>query len=43
MLGLAEEKELSKIRKIIKTYLPTAEEDLESLLTLGKLEIGNYN
>ncbi len=41
MLGLAEEKELGKIRKIIKTYLPTAAEDLESLLTLGKLEIGN--
>lgn len=41
MLGLAKEKELNKIRQIIKTYLPTAEEDLESLIVLGKLEIGH--
>ena len=41
MLDLAEEKELGEIRKIVKTYLPTAEEDLESLIALGKLEIGN--
>ena len=41
MLGLAEEKELGEIRKIVKTYLPTAEEDLESLIAVGKLEIEN--
>lgn len=41
MLGLAEERQLVNIRQVIKTYLPTAEEDLESLIMLGKLEIGN--
>ncbi len=41
MLGLAEEKELDKVREIIKKYLSTAQEDLESLITLGKLEIEN--
>jgi hypothetical protein len=28
------------IETILKTYLPIAEEDLESLITLGKLEMG---
>jgi hypothetical protein len=41
MLGLAKEEELSKIRLIIKNYLPMAEEDLDSLIMLGKLETGN--
>jgi hypothetical protein len=41
MLGLADEKTLKEIRQVIKNYLPTAEEDLESLIILGKLEIGN--
>jgi hypothetical protein len=41
MLGLTKEEELVKIRQVIKTYLPTAEEDLESLTILGKLELGN--
>jgi hypothetical protein len=41
MLGLTKEEELVKIRQVIKTYLPTAEEDLESLNILGKLELGN--
>ncbi|MGB5595180.1 MAG: hypothetical protein WBM62_14235 [Crocosphaera sp.] len=40
MLGLAKEKELEQTRAIIKTYLLTAEEDLEKLITLGKLETG---
>ncbi|WP_293145465.1 hypothetical protein [Okeania sp. SIO3I5] len=41
MLGLAKEKELEKVREVIKIYLSTAQEDLESLIALGKLEIGN--
>jgi hypothetical protein len=41
MLGLAKEGELDQIRKVIKTYIPTAQEDLESLIVLGKLELGN--
>lgn len=41
MLGLAQDQELEQIRVVIKTYLPTAQEDLESLIVLGKLEIGN--
>ena len=43
MLGLAKKTQLVKIREVIKTYLPTAEEDLESLIMLGKLEIDNSN
>lgn len=41
MLGLAKTEELNKIREVIKNYLPTAQEDLESLIMLGKLETGN--
>jgi hypothetical protein len=40
MLGLAKQEELNQVQQIVKTYLPTAEEDLESLITLGKLEMG---
>lgn len=39
MLGLASEKDLSEVRQIIALYLPTAREDLDSLIALGKLEI----
>ncbi len=41
MLGLAKTEELNQIREVIKNYLPTAQEDLESLIMLGKLEMGN--
>ena len=41
MLGLADESNLTKIKSIVKAYLSTAMEDLESLILLGKLEIGN--
>jgi hypothetical protein len=40
MLGLADETQLIQIRAIVKQYLANAEEDLESLIILGKLEIG---
>jgi hypothetical protein len=40
MLGLADETKLIQIRAIVKQYLANAEEDLESLIILGKLEIG---
>lgn len=40
MLGLADETQLIQIRAIVKQYLSNAEDDLESLLLLGKLEIG---
>lgn len=40
MLGLATEEDLSEVRQVIALYLPTAREDLESLIVLGKLEIG---
>jgi len=44
MLGLADKTTLTKIKQTIKIYLPTANEDLESLIMLGKLEMGNqYN
>ncbi|MGI0483562.1 hypothetical protein ACN4EE_22615, partial [Geminocystis sp. CENA526] len=41
MLGLAKEPELIKIRQVVKKYLPSAIEDLESLIMLGKLEMNN--
>ena len=41
MLGLAKEEELKQIRKVIQNYLPSAREDLESLIILGKLELEN--
>ena len=40
MLGHAEENDIKKIRKVIKAYHPELSEDLESLVVLGKLEIG---
>lgn len=40
MLGLATEIDLNKVRQVIQKYLPTADEDLESLIMLGKLEMG---
>ena len=39
MLGLASEKDLSEVRQVIALYLPTATEDLDGLIALGKLEI----
>jgi len=41
MLGLADETQLIQIRAIVKQYLANAEEDLESLIILGKLEMGS--
>ena len=40
MLGGADETALELVRKTVKTYLPDAVEDLESLIILGKLEMG---
>jgi hypothetical protein len=39
MLGGADEKALELVRNAVKTYLPNAVEDLESLIILGKLEM----
>jgi hypothetical protein len=41
MLALAKENEREQIREVIKTYIPSAKEDLESLIVLGELELGN--
>jgi len=41
MLRLADESALTKIKSVVKAYLSTSMEDLESLILLGKLEIGN--
>lgn len=38
MLGLCKEQEIQKVRDIVNFYLPSASEDLESLIYLGKLE-----
>ncbi|HEY4689543.1 MAG TPA: hypothetical protein VIK33_09540 [Anaerolineae bacterium] len=40
MLGLASEEDLNAIRKTVARYSPEDSEDLESLIYLGKLEIG---
>ena len=39
MLGGADENALELVRNAVKTYLPNAVEDLESLIILGKLEM----
>jgi hypothetical protein len=38
MLGVAEDLQLQRVKKVINQYLPNAAEDLESLVMLGKLE-----
>jgi hypothetical protein len=38
MLGGATESELQEVTAIVNQYLPSVEEDLESLIMLGKLE-----
>ncbi|MFP4133943.1 MAG: hypothetical protein ACLFTJ_07315 [Halothece sp.] len=38
MLGGATQQEIQEVREVIEQYLPSAIEDLESLITLGKLE-----
>jgi len=38
MLGVAEDLQLQRVKKVINQYLPNAMEDLESLAALGKLE-----
>jgi hypothetical protein len=38
MLGVAEDLQLQRVKKVINQYLPNATEDLESLVMLGKLE-----
>ena len=40
MLGLAEEDDLEKVRAAVTRYMPDAAEDLESLIYLGRLEMG---
>ncbi|NJS12449.1 MAG: hypothetical protein HC789_19750 [Microcoleus sp. CSU_2_2] len=40
MLGGADRTALELVKKTVKTYLPDAAEDLESLIVLGKLEMG---
>jgi hypothetical protein len=43
MLGGADRTALELVRKTVKTYLPEAVEDLESLIVLGKLEMGELS
>jgi hypothetical protein len=38
MLGVAEDLQLQRVKKVINQYLPNAIEDLESLVVFGKLE-----
>ena len=40
MLGLAEENDLEQVRAAVSRYMPDAAEDLESLIYLGRLEMG---
>jgi hypothetical protein len=39
MLGVSEDLQLQRVKKVINQYLPNAMEDLESLVVLGKLEL----
>jgi hypothetical protein len=40
MLGLADETDLARVRQLFLTYAPDDVQDLESLIRLGKLEMG---
>lgn len=40
MLGLADEDDLDQVRVAVIRYMPEAAEDLESLIYLGRLEMG---
>ncbi|NJL66283.1 MAG: hypothetical protein HC894_04635 [Microcoleus sp. SM1_3_4] len=40
MLGCADETALGLVRRAVQNFLPDAVEDLESLIVLGKLEMG---
>ncbi|MEG4120052.1 hypothetical protein QUA43_21610 [Microcoleus sp. N9_B4] len=40
MLGGADESNLRLVRRAVQDFLPDAVEDLESLIVLGKLEMG---
>jgi hypothetical protein len=39
MLGQADERALAAVRRTVEAYQPDAAEDLESLISLGKLEM----
>jgi hypothetical protein len=41
MLGLASEQDLDRVRQAVRQYSPQDLEDLESLIYLGKLELGD--
>ena len=41
MLGLASEEQRQRTRRVFARWLPDAQEDLESLIALGELEIGD--
>ena len=40
MLGLASEETLDQVREVIAKYQSEDREDLESLITLGRIEFG---
>lgn len=40
MLGLASEHDLDRVRQVVRRYSPQDVQDLESLIYLGKLELG---
>jgi hypothetical protein len=41
MLGLANEAELNKVRQVVARFQPDDSDDLEGLITLGKIEFGD--
>jgi hypothetical protein len=43
MLGLANEAELNEVRQVVARFQPDDSEDLEGLITLGKIEFGDQN
>jgi hypothetical protein len=40
LLGLASDQDLDRVRQVVKQYSPQDVQDLESLIYLGKLELG---
>lgn len=41
MLGVADEPALAAVRSVVQRYAPDAGEDVESMIVLGRMELGD--
>jgi hypothetical protein len=42
MLGLASESDVQRVREVVRTHVPEDADDLEALILLGRMEIGDF-